>query len=118
MCFPMPSPYLSMPSHPSHITPPDRPTDVLALNRVPGRAEAETDVLVPSPAALSWLPRLGGSALVVGEDVGLLLESALALDGQLGGHDCGRIGAIGGGEGEVVSVAVGGSASEAKRACV
>lgn len=63
-------------------------TNVVALNGVLGGPEAETDVLHPSPATLS--SSLGLAALLLGvlEDVRLLLESALALDGQLGRHDC------------------------------
>lgn len=61
--------YLSRASH----------TDVRALNGGLGRPEAQTDVLVPSPAALADLV-LSGGLLVVGEDVRLLLVSALALD--------------------------------------
>lgn len=68
-----------------------RHTDVFALNGIPGSAEAETDIFVPSSAALAHCPRLGRlAALVVEEDVRLLLVCALALDSQLGSHDCGR----------------------------
>ena len=48
-----------------------------------GDVEAETNVLVPSPASLSD-SALRGADLLGGEDVRLLLESALGLDGQLG----------------------------------
>lgn len=60
-------------------------------NRILGRPEAQSDVLVPSPATLSDLCRLRElrAALVVEEDVRLLLVGALALDCQFGGHDCG-----------------------------
>lgn len=52
--------------------------------------EAQSDVLVPSPAALADLGRFceAGALLVVEEDVRLLLVGALALDCQFGGHDC------------------------------
>lgn len=54
-------------------------TDVRALNGSLWCPEAQTDFLVPSPAALADLV-LSGGLLVVGEDVWLLLESALTLD--------------------------------------
>jgi len=63
--------------------------DVVALNGGLGRPEAQADVLVPSPASLSDSLALAALALGVEENVWLLLESALALDGQFGGHDCG-----------------------------
>ena len=64
-------------------------TDVGTLNGGLGGTETETDILVPA-AALGGL--LGGSlGLGVKEDVRLLLESALRLDGQLGGHYCGVV---------------------------
>ena len=63
-------------------------TDVVALNGGPGSPEAQTDVLHPSPAALSSPLGLAALLLVVLENVRLLLESALALDSQFGGHDC------------------------------
>lgn len=58
-------------------------TDVVALNGGLGRTEAQTNVLVPSSATLarSGALRLGLGVL---EDVRLLLESTLRLDGQLG----------------------------------
>jgi hypothetical protein len=62
--------------------------DVVALNGVLGRAEAQTDILVPSPGA-GVLARAAG--LVVQEDVRLLLESALRLDSELGSHGCCRL---------------------------
>lgn len=62
-------------------------TDVCALNRCLWRAEAQSNVLVPSAPTLSNSAGLG-LRLVVKEDVRLLLESALRLDGQLGGHVC------------------------------
>lgn len=65
-----------------------RHTDVFSLDGVPGSAETETDILVPSPASLPWLAGLRRAALVVEEHVRLLLESALALDGKLGRHGC------------------------------
>jgi hypothetical protein len=67
----------------------DTHTDVAALNGGLWGPEAQTDVLVPSPATLSDLWCLAALHLLVGEDVWLLLESALALDGQFGRHDCG-----------------------------
>lgn len=64
-------------------------TNVGTLNGGLGGTETETDILVPA-AALGRL--LGGSlGLGVKEDVRLLLESALRLDGQLGGHFCGVV---------------------------
>lgn len=58
-------------------------TDVGTLNGVLGGTETQTDVLVPSAATLA---RAGALCLGLGvlEDVRLLLESTLALDGQLG----------------------------------
>ena len=64
-------------------------TDVAALNGRLWGPEAQTDVLVPSPATFSDLWCLTALHLLVGEDMWLLLESALALDGQFGRHDCG-----------------------------
>ena len=64
-------------------------TDVAALNGSLGGLKTQTNVLVPSPASLSDLLALG-LGLRVQENVRLLLESALGLDGQLGGHDCDR----------------------------
>lgn len=63
-------------------------TDVLALNGSLWGSESQTNVLVPSPTTLA---DSGGLLLALGvqEDVWLLLESALALDSQFGGHDCG-----------------------------
>ena len=63
-------------------------TNVVALNGGPGSPEAQTDVLHPSPATLSSPLGLAALLLVVLENVRLLLESALALDSQFGGHDC------------------------------
>jgi hypothetical protein len=63
-------------------------TNVVALNGGPGSLEAQTDVLHPSPATLSSPLGLAALLLVVLENVRLLLESALALDSQFGGHDC------------------------------
>ena len=62
-------------------------TDVASLNGGLWSAETQANVLVPSSASLSDLAALGLN-LRVGEDVRLLLERALRLDGQLGGHDC------------------------------
>lgn len=64
-------------------------TDVAALNGSLGGLKTQTNVLVPSPASLSDLLALG-LGLRVQENVRLLQESALGLDGQLGGHDCDR----------------------------
>lgn len=65
-------------------------TDVASFNGGLGCAETQSDVLVPSSSSLAdgGGLRLG---LRVQEDVGLLLESALALDGQFGGHGCGWV---------------------------
>jgi hypothetical protein len=59
-------------------------TDVRTFNGSLGGTETQTDILVPSSSALA---RLGGLGLNLGvkEDVRLLLESTLRLDGQLGG---------------------------------
>lgn len=64
-------------------------TDVGALNGGLGGTETETDILVPAATGGGLLA--GGLALSVEEDVRLLLESALGLDGQLGGHCCGVV---------------------------
>lgn len=62
--------------------------DVGSLNGGLGGLETKTDVLVPSSATLAGSGALA-DALGVLEDVRLLLVSALALDGKLGGHvDC------------------------------
>lgn len=61
-------------------------TDVAALNGGLGGTETQTDVLVPSAAVLARSGALG-LGLGVLEDVRLLLESALRLDGQLGGPE-------------------------------
>lgn len=62
--------------------------DVGALNGGLWGLEAQSDVLVPSATVLA---SAGGLDLNLGvkEDVWLLLESALSLDGQFGGHFCG-----------------------------
>lgn len=62
--------------------------DVVAVNGGLGGLETQTDVLVPSSATLAGAGGLA-DALGVLEDVRLLLVSALALDGKLGGHDGG-----------------------------
>lgn len=62
-------------------------TDVAALNGVLGGSEAQTDVLVPSSATLARASRLRLDLGVL-EDVRLLLESTLRLDGKLGRHGC------------------------------
>lgn len=61
-------------------------TDVAALNGGLGGTETQADVLVPSSATLARSGALG-SGLRVLEDVRLLLESTLRLDGQLGRPD-------------------------------
>lgn len=58
-------------------------TDVAALNSVDGGTETQTNVLVPSSSTLARSGALG-LGLGVQEDVRLLLESTLRLDGQLG----------------------------------
>ena len=57
-------------------------TDVLSVNSSAGRLEAKTNFLVPSLGSGRLASRLG-----VQED-GLLLESTLALDGQLDSGGC------------------------------
>lgn len=59
--------------------------DVAALNGGLGGSETQTDVLIPSSAALARSGALGLGLRVL-EDVRLLLESTLRLDGQLGRH--------------------------------
>lgn len=59
--------------------------DVAALNGGLGGSETQTDVLVPSSATLARSGGLGLGLRVL-EDVRLLLESTLRLDGQLGRH--------------------------------
>lgn len=61
-------------------------TDVAALNGGLGGSETKTDVLVPSSATLARSGALGLGLRVL-EDVRLLLESTLRLDGQLGRPD-------------------------------
>lgn len=61
-------------------------TDVAALNGGLGGSETQTDVLVPSSATLARSGALGLGLRVL-EDVRLLLESTLRLDGQLGRPD-------------------------------
>ena len=60
----------------------------MTLNGGLGSLEPQADILVPSPAALSDFLALGLD-LRVGEDMRLLLESALRLHSQLGRHCCG-----------------------------
>lgn len=64
-------------------------TDVGALNGGLGGTETKTNLLVPA----AGLANLLGLSLRLGvqEDVRLLLESALRLDGQLGRHSCGVV---------------------------
>jgi hypothetical protein len=80
----------------------ERQTDVRALNGGLGGLESQTDILVPSPSSLSN-SALRGTDLLGGEDVRLLLESALGLDGKLSGHGCEWISSlrsgVGGGRG-------------------
>jgi len=64
-----------------------RQTDEVALNGSLGGLETQADILVPPPATLSN-SALSGTDLLGREDVGLLLESTLGLDGKLGGHGC------------------------------
>lgn len=59
--------------------------DVAALNGGLGGSETQTNILIPSSATLARSAGLG-SGLRVLEDVRLLLESTLRLDGQLGRH--------------------------------
>ena len=66
---------------------PERLTDVGTLDGVLGGLETETNILKPSASTLSD-SALGGADLLGGEDVGLLLESTLGLDGEFGGHGC------------------------------
>lgn len=63
-------------------------TDVVSLNRGLGCPEAQSNVLVPSASSLADSARLG-LRLGVEEDVRLLLESALRLNSEFGGHGCG-----------------------------
>lgn len=55
--------------------------NVVAVDGLTGGLETETNVLVPTLVGLVGLSGLGG-----GEDVGLLLESALRLNVKLGSH--------------------------------
>jgi hypothetical protein len=59
-------------------------TDVGALNGSLGGTETKTDILVPAATTLARASRLRLGLLVL-ED-GLLLERALRLDGEFGGH--------------------------------
>lgn len=59
--------------------------DVATLNGGLRGSETQTDVLVPSSATLARSGGLGLGLRVL-EDVRLLLESTLRLDGQLGRH--------------------------------
>ena len=65
-----------------------RLTDVGSLNGGLWGLESKTNILVPSAAVLASAGRLDLD-LGVKEDVWLLLEGALSLDGQFGGHFCG-----------------------------
>lgn len=58
-------------------------TNVAALDGSLGGTETKTNILVPSAAGLARSGALGLDLGVL-EDVRLLLESALGLDGQLG----------------------------------
>ena len=59
----------------------------MTLNRSLWCSEAQSNVLVPSSSTLSDAGL--GLRLGVQEDVRLLLERALRLHGEFGGHDCG-----------------------------
>jgi len=52
-----------------------------------GGLEAQSNILVPSPSSFPN-SALRGTGLLGGEDVRLLLESTLRLDGKLSGHLC------------------------------
>lgn len=65
-----------------------RHTNVVALNGGLWGLETQTNVLVPSATSLAGSRSLDLD-LGVEEDVRLLLESALGLDGQFGSHFCG-----------------------------
>lgn len=65
-----------------------RLTDVGSLNGGLWGLKSKTNILVPSAAVLASAGRLDLN-LGVKEDVWLLLEGALSLDGQFGGHFCG-----------------------------
>jgi hypothetical protein len=58
-------------------------TNVAALDGGTGGSETQTNILIPSSSALARSAGLG-LGLGVLEDVRLLLESTLRLDGQLG----------------------------------
>jgi len=60
--------------------------DVAAFNRILWCAESQSNVLVPSSSSLADSGGLG-LRLGVEEDMGLLLESPLGLNGQFGRHD-------------------------------
>ena len=64
-------------------------TDKGSINGVLGRLEAQANVLVPSPATLARSAGLGLN-LGVEENMRLLLESTLRLNGEFGSHLCGR----------------------------
>lgn len=66
-------------------------TDVVSLNGSLWGSESQSNVLVPSSSSLADSCGLR-LRLAVEEDVRLLLESALRLDGKFGGHDCGFVG--------------------------
>lgn len=63
-------------------------TDVASLDGGLRSPESQPNLLVPSSPTLTDRGRLG-LLLVVEEDVRLLLESALRLHCQFGGHGCG-----------------------------
>lgn len=66
-------------------------TDIAALDGSFGSFEAQPNVLVPSPSTFSHPLALCILALVIEEDVRLLLISPLRLNGQFGRHGlCGR----------------------------
>lgn len=64
-----------------------RHTNVGSLNGGLWGPEPKTNILIPSASSLASSRRLGLD-LGVKEDMRLLLESALGLDGQFGGHFC------------------------------
>jgi hypothetical protein len=78
-----------------HLLLTQRPTDAKSphtnigpLNRRLRCPESQSNVFVPSSSTLAGSARLG-LRLGVEEDMRLLLESALRLHGEFGGHVCG-----------------------------
>lgn len=66
-------------------------TNVCAFDCLLWCPEPQAHVLVPSSPTLADFRAFGALCLLVDEDMGLLLESALRLYGQLCRHDCGVI---------------------------